>query len=241
MSIITCHWAVVGKMNSALNDYHVEFTDKNLSAEYNKSLLGQIENPDAKKVDWKKHIAMFSVFKNDPLTAVTGYGTWHLNSDPRNGQANIEIASLTMGGSNVQVQGPWGDNPHTISHSLMHAYLVAIVCKLKNINPLDSFSASVEPSVLQNGPIFVVSTHGERAIQTNDDGQDSIPSLGYFAYSGDSNCRWDLAALDPTKASDLSTKDGAVKSCKASAAWIRKVASELLKNNLVVDLCGLDK
>ena len=241
MSIITCHWAVVPKMTTALGDYHIEFTDKNLDKNYNTSLLYQINKPDVTKINWNNHMDMFSVFKNNPLNAVTGYGTWHLNSSPVDGSSNVEIASLTMGGSDVQVQGPWGNNPHTISHSLVHAYLVASVCKLKNINPLESFATSVEPSILQNGPIYVVSTHGERAIQTNDGGEDSMPSLGYFIFSGDSNCRWDIAALDPTEANKLSNATSAVATCKASASWVRNMASDLLKHNLVNNYYGLDK
>lgn len=38
-------------------------------------------------------------------------------------------------------------------------------CVLKNIDRIGSFDARVKPSVLQTGPIYNFSTHGERAIQ----------------------------------------------------------------------------
>jgi hypothetical protein len=225
-----------------LKDYHVEFaTNQPVDKEYENSLLSQIDKIDVTKINWEQHLKLFSIFKNVAFDTATSYGTYRLNHDPRDNSPDIEIASLSMGGEGVSVAGQWGKQPHTIIHSLTHAYLVAVVCKLKNIKPLESFDVSFEPSVLQNGPIWVISTHAERALQTKDLGADTVPERGYGLYSGDPDSRFDLAALDNRDSHLLSNADSAIKTAYKSAAWIRTVASELLKHDLVKDYCGLDK
>jgi len=236
--IITCHWSVTPPTRQ--RDYHVEFalTGNGLSQEFISS-LGTITDPN--KVDWDTLFNNFTVYKNNNLTDVTTYGTWHLNSDPRDGSANIEVASLTMAGDNVTTTGSWGDNPHTFAHSWMHSAIVARIAHLKDLDCNASFDVSVEPSVLQNGPIYVVSTHGERALQTNDDGEDSVPQLGYFIWSGDSSCRWDIACLDPSQNQALANAESAVKSCHDSAAWIRQMAHLIKASGNFSNMLGLDK
>jgi len=239
MSIITAHWSA--SSDQKLGEYHLEFGRKStIDTDYNKSLLYQITKPDPAKINWAHHLNLFNIYKNFSFSQATNYGTWMLNKDPKNGEPNIEIASLTMGGSDVSIQS-WGENPHLISHSLIHAYLMAIVCKLKNINPLGHFDVSVEPSVLQNGPIYSLSTHAERSWQTQDEGEGKIPDLGYFIFSGDPDSRWDLAALDPTEAHKLSNANSAVKTCRFSANWLRNMTNQILEKNIIKDYLGLDK
>jgi hypothetical protein len=122
----------------------------------------------------------------------------------------------------------------------MHCAINARVAKLKNIDLTATFDVSVDPNVLQNGPIHVLSTHGERALQTNDLGADTIPARGYFAYSGDPDCRWDLAALDPRDAHLLADANNAVLTCHKSADTIRNV-SHILSGLPIANYWGLDQ
>jgi hypothetical protein len=220
-------------------DYHVEFAlTGNLQA-------AQLEDLDLdmykhnRDIDWELLKAQFTIYKNNDLSEVTSYGTWHLNSDPRDGSSNIEVAALTMDGA-VSTIGSWGPHPYTFAHAWMHAAIIARICAIKGIDALGSFDPSVESSVLQNGPIFVVSTHAERALQTNDDGQDTVVSRGYGMFSGDSQERWDIAALDPSRRSNLVNPAMALASVQISAAWIRTQA-HYIKSAGVSDLWGLDK
>jgi len=236
--ILTCHWSVTPPTRQ--RDYHIEFAlTGNLSSEYIAS-LGTVTDPS--KIDWKTLKNAFTIYKNNNLTDVTTYGTWHLNSDPRDGSANVEIAALTMDGSDVTTTGSWGPNPYTFAHAWIHAGIVARVCKIKNIEANGSFNVSVEPSVLINGPIYIVSTHGERALQTNDDGEDTVPQRGYGIFSGDSSCRWDIACLDPSQNHLLNDATTAIASVHSSAAWIRNMA-HLIKADasLISDLWALDQ
>jgi hypothetical protein len=98
----------------------------------------------------------------------------------------------------------------------------ARVAALKELDANGSFQASG----FQNGPLHVVSTHAERAIQTPDSDATLRPSYGYFAYSGDGDCRWDLAARDVSEASVLATPTGAHESALKTAAWIRAMTHE---------------
>jgi hypothetical protein len=234
--IITCHWSVTPKKRQ--RDYHIEFAlTGTLAREYIIS-LGKVKNP--KEIDWEKLTDAFTIYKNHNLTDVTSYGTWRMNSDPRDGTANIEVAALTMDGSDVTTTGSWGDNPYTFAHAWMHAGIAARIAQIKNLDSSGSFETSVEPSVLMNGPIYIISTHGERALQTQDEGQDSIPQRGYGIFSGDSSCRWDIAVLDPSENSKLASPNTAIPAVHASAAWIREMA-HLIKAQGIKDLWKLDK
>jgi len=109
---------------------------------------------------------------------------------------------------------------------------------LKKIDTGGSFATDVEPSVLQNGPIFNVSTHAERALQTKNPGVPH-PELGYFIYSGDPDCRWDISVLDPSDVAKLTSATAAATAAKASAAWIRAHAHALVAAG-ITDFWGLD-
>lgn len=240
--LITNHWSVSSP--GKLGDYHVEFALKMpFAVAYISECYALLKNPSTAKLkafNLDMHAEHFNIWKNDALTKVTDYGTFHMNHDPRDRSANIEIAAMCMDGSDVQVEGPWGPHPYTAAHALMHAALNARVAKLKGLDPQASFSTSVEPNVLQNGPIYVLSTHGERALQTKDGTDATVPSRGYFAYSGDGNCRWDLAALDVRDAHLLAEANSAVETCRRSAMTMRIVTHlflELPMNNMF----GLDK
>ena len=233
--LITAHWSA--SMRDRLRDYHLEFAIDPLSDSLYE-LLYKAESPA--DVDWHTLLSHTQIYKNFEFGTKTGYGTWHLNSDPRDGTPNVEIAALTMGGTDVKTTGPWGSNPYKKAHAWIHAGLIARVAQLKFIDINGSFDVSVEPTVLQNGPIFNVSTHGERAMQTNDEGQDNIPTAGYFDYSGDSNCRGDIAALDESDAHLLDNLSDAEHVCKASAAWLRSQAHSI-KVSGITDFWNLDK
>jgi hypothetical protein len=236
--IATGHWSATGtkaEPPARIRDYHIEFAlTGTITADLRASLLVA---QDPVLVDWAHLAAAFTVWKNDDLSTPTDYGTWHENHDPRNGQANVEIGALCMGGEGVAVAGPWGDCPFTIAHAWMMAGAMARVCHIKGLDAAGSYP---QPDGFQNGPQFVLSTHGERALQTPDGPAANLrPSFGYFAYSGDPDCRWDLSELDYSRAANLATPDGAKAACIASAAWLRKQAHAILADG-VSDLWGLD-
>jgi hypothetical protein len=236
--LVTCHQSASPPIR--LHDYHLEFGLKDgvvLAA----SLIAACKRAtNAADIDWLAMRAAFNIYKNDPLVTATSYGTFEMNHDPRDGSANVEIAALCMGGEGVSVAGPWGRWPYTYIHCAMHAALVARVCQLKDLDTLGTFDAGIAPNIMQNGPISVVSTHGERAWQTYDIGQGGkIAERGYFAYSGDPNCRWDCIARDPSEAAQCATYDGALRSARATAAWIRSMAHSV-KAAGITDMWGLD-
>ena len=234
--LITNHWSVT-PAGTRLGEYHVEFGLKPGTnvAIFNKEVLtgdgGQVTSAVR---------GAFNIWKNVDLTTPTSYGTWNVNHDPRDQSANVEIASLCMGGEGVSVAGPWGSEPFTFAHFLMHCHLTARVCKLKGLDPLGSFASSEFPDLLQNGPIHTASTHGERAIQTIDNIKTLRPSFGYFAYSGDPDCRWDLAAPDYTMANLLATPQGAYSTCLTTAGQLRSIAAKILTAG-ITDMWGLDQ
>jgi len=232
--IITAHWSVTAPVR--LRDYHVEFAQWTPLTDEANHLLRAATSPS--QVDFDELRKYFTIYKNVDFGTPTSYGTYDINRDPRDGTSDIEIAMLGMDGD-VAINGPWGDHPYTKAHAWMHCAIIARVAQIKNIDTNGSFDVDVEPSVLQNGPIHNISTHGERAYQTNDNGEDKIPKLGYFAYSGDSQCRWDLAALDPSDAHLLGSEESALPTMLASAAWIRQQA-HAIKAAGISDLWGLD-
>lgn len=231
--LLTCHWSATQPVR--LRDYHVEF-----------ALTSPLEDLFAERIgsaialtgaDWDRLRGHFDVWKNDALTQPTDYGTWHLNHDPRDDSANIEIGALCMANATTQ---RWGRFPFTRAHAWMMAGIVARICTLKSIDIGASFGTEVAPSVLQNGPIFNVSTHAERALQTQNPGVPH-PELGYFAYSGDPDLRWDLAALDPVDAGRLGNPTSARAAAIESAAWIRAQAHAIKVAGVGArDMWGLD-
>lgn len=236
--LITAHWSATGPYR--INDYHVEYGAKNgISAALNQTA----ENAtDPSQVDWKALKAAFNVWKNTQFGTPTDYGTWHLNHDPRDGSANIEVGALCMGGEGVSITGPWGAYPYTYAHGWMHAAIIARICFLKKIDPNSSFPVSVEPGVLQNGPIYSVSTHAERALQTQDSAAVLRPTFGYFAYSGDGDCRWDIACRDVKDAPKLAKPADAKTEALANAAWLRHQTAAILKTlTPKSSMWGLDK
>lgn len=163
-----------------------------------------------------------------------------MNTDPRDGSANTEVSAMCMAGAQTS---DFGQYPYTMAHAWVHAGLLARICALKNIDATESFDTSIEPATLQNGPIFTVSTHGERAIQTVDYGvpngnassRTASDQFGYFVGSGDPDSRWDIALLDPGYITSGVTVAGA----KASAAWLRQQA-HAIKSSGIADYWGLD-
>ena len=226
--LITGHWSATGP--TRLNDYHIESAKKTGAAVPH---LTRDSNPCA--ADWIALRAAFDIWKNDALSQPTDYGTWHLNHDPRDQSSNIEIGMLCMANATTQ---NWGNYPLTFAHAWVMAGIIARVAQLKNIDINGSFGASVEPSVLMNGPIFNVSTHAERALQTQNPGVQN-PNLGYFIYSGDPDCRWDLAVLDPSEVRRLSSASSAKEAAIGSAAWLRDKAHEI-KSTGITDFWGLN-
>lgn len=238
MSLVTNHWS--GSVPIRLRAYHVEIARKTELPTEELHTLRQAWLAGASAVvnfPWLR--TLFNVWKNDALTTANDYGTWQLNHDPRDQSPNIEVASMCLPGGATDFHGV---EPFTIAHAWMHAYITAAICTLKNIDVPSSFDASVD-GVLQNGPIFVVSTHGERAIQTKDYGipggaaisQAASDKYGYFFGSGDPDSRADLFCLDGQWYDGKVTVD----QCKESAAQLREHA-RAIKAAGVHDFWGLD-
>lgn len=229
--ILTLHWSASGP--SRLRDYHVEYALKGtISSALHQHLISA---KSVAEVDWITLRALFEVWKNIDLATSTDYGTWHMNHDPRDGSANVEIGALCMGGENVTLPGPWGAYPFSIAHAWMGVGIAARIAALKDLEANASFHADG----FQNQPLYVISTHAERAIQTPDSDAVTRPSFGYFAYSGDGDCRWDLAARDVSEAGVLVTPDAAHASALKTAAWIREMAHQA-KAAGIHDFWGLD-
>lgn len=226
--LATGHWSASPPQR--LRAYHEEFalTGK-LSDDFLHNLRVLKSDPEGYlKVPWNELLAAFTIWKNDAFTVPTDYGTWDMNRDPRDGTSpNVEIAAMCMGDATTENFGTW---PYTIAHAWIHAGLIARICALKGFDIGASFDASVAAQ-LQNGPIFVVSTHGERAIQTVNYGvpgagassEAASKEFGYFLGSGDGSGRWDLLHLDPEYIPD----GVSVAVAKASAAWIRQQAHNI--------------
>lgn len=229
--ILTHHWSATSP--TRIHEYHVEYAlATQPTAAFRESLL---RATSALQVDWLALRRLFLVWKNVDFSTPTDYGTYRMNHDPRDGSANVEIGALCMGGEGVSVAGAWGVYPFTIAHAWMAIGIGARIAALKDLDPNGSFTA---PG-FQNGPLHVISTHAERAIQTRDADAVLRPNFGYFAYSGDGDCRWDLAARDYTEAGKLATPQGAYTNALKTAAWIRAMTHEA-KAMGIHDLWGLD-
>jgi hypothetical protein len=138
----------------------------------------------------------------------------------------------------------WGAYPFTIAHAFMLAAIAARVAQLKGLDVGGSFETNVRPDVLQNGPIFIFSTHAERAIQTYNpppngaSDETHAREFGYFLGSGDPNLRWDITVLDPSQIG-MMTGDLRVVA-RNSAEWLRDRAHEF-KAAGITDFWGLDR
>ncbi len=223
--LATAHWSASPPQR--LRAYHEEFAlTGSLDAQHLHNLRVLKGDPlGYSKVPWDELRAQFTLWKNDSFTTPTDYGTWDVNRDPRDGTSpNVEVAAMCMGDATTTNFGTW---PYTIAHAWIHAGIIARICALKGFDSNGSFDASVAPQ-LQNGPIFVVSTHGERAIQTvnwNVSGagassEAASKEFGYFLGSGDGQSRWDITFLDP----EYIPNGVSVASAKSSAAWVREQA-----------------
>lgn len=240
--LITNHWSGSGPVR--LRAYHIEIARTGeIGSLYSHDLRAAWQDPTMpmRAVDFALLHDKFVVWKNDTLTTINDYGTWDENSDPRDHSANVEIASMCMPGGATDFAGT---EPFTIGHAWMHAYICAVVAKLKGIDLLGAFPTSVEPGTLQNGPIDVCGTHGSRAIQTIDFGvpngnassQALSDEFGYFFGSGDPDSRADLFCLDPAWYTGTVTKDMAI----AAAAEIRQHAHIIKGSSWFTDMWGLD-
>jgi hypothetical protein len=233
MAIITAHWSATAPVR--LHEYHIEF---GVRAEVAAKQLAPFDlTMPASRIDFAALQSLFTINKNYDFSTATGYGTWKMNHDPRDHSPNIEIAAMCMGGSNVGIS-QWGTYPFTCAHAWMMAALMARVAALKKIDTGGSFDGTAFGFI--NNPIANLSTHAERALQTPSPDATVRPNLGYFLYSGDPDCRWDLAALDPSKAGVLGSADTARTSAIASASWLRSHAHDI-KSAGILDFWGLDK
>jgi len=235
--LVTCHWSASSPQ--PISDYHVEFALYRAIPDDITAMLAT--GAELSPSDVSRLAPSFDIWKFMSFEEVPEYATWHVNHDPRDGlSANVSMAALCMGGEGVQTTGPWGRWPHTMAHAYMMAGLAARVCSLKALDPTGSFDASLcVYSPQMNGPIQNIATHGERAFQTPNPGV-TYPDRGYFIYSGDPDCRWDLAALRVEDASKLSTFETAIACAHASGGWLRAHASTLLQAG-ISDYWGLDK
>jgi hypothetical protein len=231
----TNHWSGSGPVR--LKDYHFEGARKgNISESYRHDLrvAWLAGNP---KIDWPELLALFNVWKNYDLSTATSYGTWNANTDQRDGSPNIEISSMCLPEGATAFNG---SEPFTIAHAFIHAGLCAEIARVKNFDVGASFSASEWGSGFQNGPIFVCSSHGERAIQTVDfnvpgggaSSQQASDEFGYFFGSGDSESRADLFCLDAAFYDGTVTKAQAIQ----SAQQIRFMAHNIKAQGITTGL-----
>lgn len=235
--LITCHWSATGPQ--PITDYHIEYA---LVRPIPSDIASNLAQGSELSVgDVERLVAAFDIWKFMGFDQIPAYATYHLNHDPRDGQtANVSVAALCMGGQGVQTSGPWGRWPFNMAHAYVMAAIAARICQIKGVDALDSFSdAAATYSRQMNGPIQVIATHGERAYQTPNPGV-AHAERGYFLYSGDPDCRWDIASLRVEDAGDLSAFDSALARARASGAWIRNHA-HALKQAGIKNFYGLDK
>jgi hypothetical protein len=243
MSIITAHWSATSPDDSGvyhrLGDYHAEF---GLIKPLSNTVLTHCRNAvHPADVPWSDLSHIFAVWKNYNFDTATSYGTWMWNHDFRDNTPNIEVAALCMGGSDVCTTD-FGAHPFTKAHAWMMAGVIARIAKLKGIDPMQSFEAV---NGYMNGPLFAVSTHGERAYQTENMQVENADRgysgyRGYGAYSADPDMRWDLDVLDVADLKALGSFQTAYAATKSSAAWLRNAAASIIHANYTADMWGLD-
>lgn len=219
MSIVTAHWS--GTPAQRERAYHLEFMQRQTPLQAN--LLQACRDAQAPSdVPWVRMYGAFAVYKNVNFDTAMDYGCFGWNHDFRDNSPNIEVAAMCMGGPHTGTRN-FGEWPYTKAHAWMHAYLIAMVCRLKGIDPLESFKPV---QGFMNGPLYSVSTHGERAYQTQNKPIDRH-NRGYGLYGDDPDCRWDLAILDPHDIDKLGSYNSARKAVTDSANWLRSMASKI--------------
>jgi hypothetical protein len=235
--LITCHWSASGP--HPISDYHVEFA---LSRAIPDDIAANLaRGAELALPDIDRLAKAFDIWKLMDFGQIPEYATWHINHDPRDGKTpNVAVAALCMGGEGVNTTGPWGRWPFTMAHAYVMAAIAARICQLKGVNCTDSFDPSeCKYSAQMNGPIQIVASHGERAYQTPNPGV-AAPARGYFIYSGDPDCRWDLAALRVEDAKKLAAFDSAIACARASGDWIRAHAHTITQSG-IENFWGLDR
>ena len=236
MSILTGHWSASDPVR--LKDYHVEFAQRGTLAP---AMLEKCRSAKtAQDVPWIALKLSFDVWKNTNFDTPTSYGTWDWNHDFRDGSPNIEIAAMCMAEASIS---DFGSYPYTKAHAWMHAAIMARIAHLKGIDPLASFDPV---QGYFDGPIFALSTHGERAYQTVNSSVETADRgytgyRGYGMYSADPDSRWDIAVVDVLNKAALSSYETAYPSVKSSAAWLRASAAQIIHLNLIADMWGLDQ
>ena len=121
MSLVTHHWSA--SLPARIYDYHLEYAlVGKIVPELREKLLAAQAPKD---VDFLELRAQFQIWKNVPFSTPTDFGTWHINHDPRDNSANVEIGALCMAGESVSVSGSWGNWPFTIAHAWMAVALGA--------------------------------------------------------------------------------------------------------------------
>lgn len=241
MSNITHHWA--GDNDQRLRDYTLEIgRTAALDPAYLHDLrVAWLDPNGAKTVDFKALKSKFVVWKNHDLTYVPSYDTWNWNHDPRDGTTpNICVSSMCFPHGATDFSGL---EPFTVAHAWMHAYAAAVLADIESIDCLESWD-NPNPAVFQNGPMFTISTHAERAVQTIDYGvaggnassEAASKEFGYFFGSGDPQSRADLFCLD------AQWYDGTVTiaQAKKSAAQLRAHSHVIKANGLIGDKWGID-
>lgn len=231
--IITNHWS--GSSNDRIKEYHVTYGTKLDSIPA--SLLEKFNVASPGQVDWDLLFNLFNVWKNTDLHTPTPFGTYRMNHDPRDGSADIEVGALCMGGEYVTPTGSWGSYPFTRAHAWMAAGICARIAQICTIDCMESFTSDSEYYI--NGPFYAISTHAERAHQTvSPDAKEA--DRGYDLYSGDPDCRWDLAVLCAEDNHRLGLESTYYGVASESANWIRTQA-HAIKSAGIKNLWGLDK
>jgi hypothetical protein len=241
MSNITHHWS--GTADQRGDHYTIEIgRTATLDSQYLHDLRAAWLDPNgAHSVDFVLLKSKFNVWKNHDLSYVPSYDTWNWNHDPRdNTTPNICIASLCLPHGATDFSG---EEPFTIAHAWAHAYAAALVAAIKNLDCLESWP-NPSAAVYQNGPMFTISTHAERAIQTIDWGvpdggassQAASQEYGYFFGSGDPQSRADLFCLDAQWYNGTVT----IAQAKESAAHLR-AHSHVIKGGLIGNKWGIDQ
>lgn len=219
MGLITGHWS--GSDPNPEGAYHLEFWQRHTPIP--QALIDAARNAkNAQEAPWNAIFEEFLVKKSVNFDTAMSYGTFMWNHDFRDGSPNIEIAAMCMGGPHVGTQN-WGEWPYTPAHAWMQAYLMAVVAHLKNIHPLESF-APIDGYM--NGPLYSLSTHGERAYQTANPPIDTT-NRGYGLWGQDPDCRWDLLVVDANDTAKLKAYATSHQAATDQANWFRKTAADI--------------
>ena len=162
--LITSHWSAT-EPPFAVSDYHVQYVQVHpLDRDFVLSLIKQ----EPLKIDWVKLKSAFKIYKIMNFYEIPEYATWHINRDPRDGSPDIAMAAICMANATLR---DFGKYPFDYAHAFMMAGLAARIARIENIDVTESFGVDANPLVLQNPPIYTFSTHAERRLQTQDNGE----------------------------------------------------------------------